>query len=188
MSVRLDTARLLLREPEDGDLASLLRFYRVNDARLARWEPDRVDDAAFHLRWVRWRRAESETGHGRSFLGFDRTHPEALVAILNLYDIVAGSTHSAMLGYSVDGAYEGQGYAREAVGAVIAYAFGSLQLHRLRASYDPANDRSGGLLRRLGFTVEGYARDALFLRGTWRDQVLTSLVNPDWHSPAQPPA
>jgi ribosomal-protein-alanine N-acetyltransferase len=104
---------------------------------------------------------------------------------VNVYDVHAGSAHSAMLGYSLDGAYEGRGFAREAVEAVIAYAFGTLNLHRLTANYHPANERSGGLLRRLGFVVEGYARDMTYLRGTWRDHVLTSLTNPRWTAPGR---
>ncbi len=45
------------------------------------------------------------------------------------------------------------------------------------ANYVPTNERSGRLLRRLGFTVEGYARDYLCLNGTWQDHILTSLIN-----------
>jgi ribosomal-protein-alanine N-acetyltransferase len=43
----------------------------------------------------------------------------------------------------------------------------------------PTNERSGRLLRRLGFVVEGYARDYLFIGGQFRDHVLTSLTHPD---------
>jgi len=45
------------------------------------------------------------------------------------------------------------------------------------SSYLPTHERSGRLLRRLGFTVEGYARDYLLLDGEWRDHILTSLVS-----------
>ena len=63
---------------------------------------------------------------------------------------------------------------------IIAFAFGPLNLHRIRACYLPTNARSGAVLRRLGFVVEGYARDYLLIDGRWQDQILTSLINPDW--------
>jgi ribosomal-protein-alanine N-acetyltransferase len=44
----------------------------------------------------------------------------------------------------------------------------------------PRNERSAALLRRLGFSVEGLARDFLLIAGRWEDHVLTSLINPQW--------
>jgi len=70
----------------------------------------------------------------------------------------------------------------EALRALIAYAFGELGFHRIMANYIPTNERSGLLLRRLGFVVEGYARDYLEIDGAWRDHVLTSLTNPNYSS------
>lgn len=187
MNLRLDTPRLVLREPDDSDAPAVLAYAARNEPRFARWEPEHVGELGHHVRWVRWRRAESATQHGVSLLALDRHEPGALVAIVNLYGIASGPTYSAMLGYSLDGAYEGKGYAREAVGAVIAHAFDTLNLHRLIANYHPANERSGALLRGLGFVIEGYARDMLYLRGTWRDHVLTSLTNPNWKPPETMP-
>ena len=55
------------------------------------------------------------------------------------------------------------------------------------ANYMPINERSGRLLRSLGFQVEGYARDYLYVGGAWRDHVLTALTNPNPDfSPAAP--
>ena len=47
------------------------------------------------------------------------------------------------------------------------------------ANYMPTNEASGKVLKRLGFTVEGYARDYLCLNGKWEDHILTSLTNPE---------
>ena len=55
---------------------------------------------------------------------------------------------------------------------------GSVPHTREPRMYGSVSER--GLLRRLGFVVEGYARDYLFLNGQWRDHVMTSLTNPDW--------
>jgi ribosomal-protein-alanine N-acetyltransferase len=84
------------------------------------------------------------------------------------------------LGYGLAEKRQGEGIMREALELAIDYAFKHMNLHRLQANYMPHNRRSGGLLRRLGFTVEGYARDYLFLNGAWEDHVLTSLTNPAW--------
>jgi ribosomal-protein-alanine N-acetyltransferase len=66
----------------------------------------------------------------------------------------------------------------EALRAGIAYVFETLGFHRIQANHLPANERSARLLRRLGFSVEGYARDYLYINGAWRDHVLTSLTSP----------
>lgn len=39
--------------------------------------------------------------------------------------------------------------------------------------------RAARVLQRLGFTIEGTAKDYLFLAGRWQDHILTSLINPD---------
>jgi ribosomal-protein-alanine N-acetyltransferase len=65
----------------------------------------------------------------------------------------------------------------EAVRGAVAYAFGSLGLHRVTANYMPRNRRSGSVLRRAGFVVEGYARDYLLINGRWEDHMLTAIVN-----------
>lgn len=53
-------------------------------------------------------------------------------------------------------------------------------MHRIMAAYLPYNQRSGKLLKRLGFIVEGYARDYLTIDGQWQDHILTSLTNRNW--------
>ena len=98
-----------------------------------------------------------------------------------LYQVNAkNAAQYADLGYALDADMQGQGLMPEAVQAVIAFAFGPLNLHRIRACYLPTNERSGAALRRLGFVVEGYARDYLLIDGRWQDQILTGLINPDW--------
>ena len=44
----------------------------------------------------------------------------------------------------------------------------------------PHNVRSAAVLRRAGFTIEGYARDYIRIDGRWADHILTAIVNPDW--------
>jgi ribosomal-protein-alanine N-acetyltransferase len=176
----------VLREPEPGDVGLLLDYYARNEERFAPWEPATSTDPDHYVRWIGWRQEHSRNSTGRSFLAFTPDDPNTLVGKVNLYDIKDSPLYSCVLGYSLDGAFEGRGYAREAVEAVCVYAFAVFGLKRIIANHDPANARSAGLLRRLGFVIEGYARDGLYLRGTWRDSVATALINPEWHAPHNP--
>lgn len=68
----------------------------------------------------------------------------------------------------------------EALTAAIAYMFKEKNLHRIMANYVPSNRRSKRVLEKLGFQHEGVAKDYLFLGGSWKDHVLSSLANPAW--------
>ena len=85
---------------------------------------------------------------------------------------------AAWLGYNLDESEQGKGYMTEALTASIAYVFRVINVHRLNASYIPSNVKSARILRKLGFVVEGYARDFLFIDGKWRDHILAGIVNP----------
>jgi ribosomal-protein-alanine N-acetyltransferase len=87
-----------------------------------------------------------------------------------------------MLGYSLAAVEQGKGYMTEALKVAINFVFTELNLHRIMAAYIPHNQRSGLLLKRLGFGVEGYARDYLMINDQWQDHILTSLINPNWRS------
>ncbi len=151
--IRLETARLILREAVDGDAPALLEYHLRNDERFARWEPKRGTEEVQHLQWIVWRRKETDAGNALTLLAFDRAAPGSLAGLVSLDGFSSEPTRTALLSYSVDGAYEGRGFAREACEAMIAHAFEVLGLQGLNASYDVANARSGGLLARLGFTV-----------------------------------
>jgi ribosomal-protein-alanine N-acetyltransferase len=82
-----------------------------------------------------------------------------------------------VLGYQIDRECEGRGLMSEALRAAIRYMFEDQKLHRIAANYRPENVRSGRLLAKLGFRIEGFAKDYLFIDGAWRDHILTSRVN-----------
>ncbi|MFC4639727.1 GNAT family N-acetyltransferase [Deinococcus hohokamensis] len=86
----------------------------------------------------------------------------------------------AELGVTLARAAQGQGYAREAIQAVLGHAFGALQLHRVHAAIDPRNEAVARLLTRLGFRHEGIARLAYFHRGEWTDEARYGLLASEW--------
>jgi ribosomal-protein-alanine N-acetyltransferase len=71
-----------------------------------------------------------------------------------------------------------QGFAREAVQALIGHCFGELEAHRIEAEIQPGNDASAGLATRLGFRREGLLRDRLQVGGKPRSVEMWALLRP----------
>ena len=87
--------------------------------------------------------------------------------------------HRAEIGFILNRDYWRQGFMRQALEAVIDFAFTTLKLHRIEADADPENAGSLGVLEKLGFQREGLFRDRWLLDNEWVDSVMLGLVNPD---------
>src|SRR5262249_10936449 len=137
-----------------------LAFAIENDAHLARWEPPHPEGFFTEGFWrKRIEQNRDEFAKDMSMrLGIFRRGDRAGPGIghVNLGQFVRGAFQACYLGYSVDHGWEGKGVMTEALTAAIAFVFGPLRLHRIMANYIPTNERSGRLLKRLGFVVEGY--------------------------------
>ena len=71
----------------------------------------------------------------------------------------------------------GCGYAREAVEAVIAHAFGALRLERLESRMLAANRRAKRLVQRLGFQPEGRLTGHILKDGARQDVDVFGRLN-----------
>jgi ribosomal-protein-alanine N-acetyltransferase len=177
----IETERLLLTLPSTEAAPQMLRYFVENREHLSPWWPPMPANYYTDNYWrdrLAKARKEFEQGQSLQLVIFERDTPSGrVVGICNFSGLIRGAFQACYLGYSIDARDEGRGLMREALTAAIEYAFTELRLHRIMANYLPTNERSGRLLRRLGFTVEGYARDYLLIAGQWRDHVLTSLTN-----------
>jgi [ribosomal protein S5]-alanine N-acetyltransferase len=178
---RIETERLLLTFPSEDAASRMLSFAEDNRAHLIHWsppEPTGYYTEEFWRIYLVTSREDFIAGRSLRLIMFDRHKPDGRVlGECNFSNFMRGPFHACFLGYKIDHRDEGHGLMFEALTAGIAFAFDVLRLHRIMANYIPINERSGKLLRRLGFTVEGYARDYLLIDGEWRDHVLTSLTN-----------
>jgi [ribosomal protein S5]-alanine N-acetyltransferase len=181
--VELRTERLLITLLPPSAAERMVRYHHENREHLAPWSPPNPP-GFFSPDFWSWRLEEnrSEYLEDRScrfqLLELGATDGP-VVGQLSFTSYTRGPHQSANLGYNVDHRFQGRGLMKEALRASIDFAFGHLGFHRLAANYMPTNERSGRILRSLGFIVEGYARDYLFLAGAWRDHVLTALYSPD---------
>ncbi|TME19529.1 MAG: 30S ribosomal protein S5 alanine N-acetyltransferase [Chloroflexi bacterium] len=183
MTPLLTTERLYLRVATDKDLGAVLEFFRSNRDFLEPYEPPRPDGFYSERFWreqlSRHRRA-FEAGTAILLFMFAKEASSRVVGQLSFTGIVRGAAQMCYLGYALAEAEQGKGYMTEALREAIRYMFEEQNLHRIMANFMPTNQRSNNVLRRLGFAIEGYARDYLLIKGEWRDHVLSSITNPSW--------
>lgn len=86
----------------------------------------------------------------------------------------------ADIGAALAPEHHSQGYAEEAVRAVIDHGFGELDLHRLTADVDPRNTPALRLVERLGFRKEGLLREHYRQNDEWQDGLLFGLLKREW--------
>ena len=98
---------------------------------------------------------------------------------VTLDNVRRGPAQAGTLGYWIGEPYARHGYMREAVNAVVSYAFRTLKLSRVEAACLPENQPSRGLLESCGFKYEGVAQSYLQIAGRWRSHVLYASIRHD---------
>ena len=181
----IETKRLTLRlcPPE---VEEIVAYYMRNRRHLREFTPVREEDFYTIAYWKNQlveNMFEFENDQSVRLFMHDNSKPNTIIGTVNFSNIVRRAAQYANLGYDLDEKKQGQGLMHEGLKATISYVFAELNLHRINANYMPTNDRSGRVLRRLGFVVDGYARDYLRINGRWRDHIMTSLTNAEWREP-----
>ena len=87
------------------------------------------------------------------------------------------------IGYTLGHAHHGQGYASEAVRALLTHAFEVLGMHRISASIDAENHASIALCERLGLRREAHHRRSAWFKGRWCDDLIYAVLHDEWPTP-----
>lgn len=175
---RLDGDQVAIRAFSMRDVDELVELRRRNRVFNTPFEPRR-SDGFFTTSGQR-----AEVIRDRDEWAADRMYAFAIVeqatghirGRIGLANIVRGAWDNATLGYFVDEAVNGRGYATEAVALSLAFAFGPVRLHRVQAAVMPHNVRSARVLAKNGFRREGFAPRYLRLAGGWRDHDLYAIT------------
>jgi RimJ/RimL family protein N-acetyltransferase len=121
-------------------------------------------------------------------LGHDRTGPIIGDLMLRREDAWAQRdvAHQARgtqaeLGWVLDPAFTGRGYATEAVRELLRYCFENLGVRRVTANCFLDNETSWRLMERVGMRRELHAvRESLHRSGRWLDTVGYAILEEDW--------
>jgi len=172
---------MTLRLPRASDHAPWANLRRESADFLKPWEPlwsrDHLTRKAFSNRIYAAQRA-FDSGLGMPLFMIRREDHE-LIGAITLDSIQRGPAQTGTLGYWVGQKYARQGYMREAVEAVVHYAFSELDISRIQAGCLPENKPSRGVLEKTGFKYEGVAQSYLQIAGRWRSHVLYANLRHD---------
>jgi ribosomal-protein-alanine N-acetyltransferase len=105
---------------------------------------------------------------------------DELIGRVALSNVSRGAWQNATLGYYIDEAHNGHGYATEAVRLALQFAFGPAGLHRVQAAVLPRNVASRRVLEKAGFSREGRSTKYLQINGVWEDHETFAITLEDW--------
>ena len=171
-----EAKRVFLRPPTTEDCEIFLSAVQASTALHHPWvePPDTPDAFAAYLQ-----RVSRDDCEGR-LICVPQTG--ALVGVINLNNIIRSAFQNAYLGYYAFASFAGRGLMQEGLELMLTYAFQELQLHRVEANIQPGNLASLALVRRCGFTKEGFSRRYLQVHGEWRDHERWALLVEDWEA------
>jgi RimJ/RimL family protein N-acetyltransferase len=88
----------------------------------------------------------------------------------------------ADIGYELNPAFWGRGYATEAARAMIAHGFTEMGLHRISAWCVGDNLGSQGVLKNAGMKLEGRLRDNEWYKDRWWDTLMYAVLAEEWRA------
>ncbi len=176
MITELHTERLVIRQVQVSDSPYLFQIW--SDPAVAEFmniSPFTSESQAIEMVEVL-----EELAQEQKAVRFSIIHRETNEIIGSCgYNFLDFEHEKAEIGYDLAQAYWGKGYASEAIGYLVDYAFTSLQFNRIEAKVVPQNIRSIKLLEKLDFTFEGTLREYEKTDGRFSDLHMYSRLQAD---------
>jgi RimJ/RimL family protein N-acetyltransferase len=174
------TARLVLRPIDPvGDVDAIHAYASREDVcRYIPWEPRTREEVAAWLP----RRTSTTLG--------PETGVQLAVTLRETGELIGDAIlmwHSeehrtGEVGYVINPAYAGHGYATEAARAVLGLAFDRFGLRRVVARVDARNPASAAVLRHLGMRQEAVLVENEWFKGAWSTELDFALLDREWRA------
>lgn len=173
------TERLLLRPLTLADTDALVAYRSIPDlCRYVPFDPQNRDDIVARIKGVFANHALTAEGQNLT-LGVELAATGELIGDVILF------YHSRLheggeVGWMLNPAYGGHGYATEAARAMLRLGFEELGLRRIIARIDERNVASAQLARRLGMRQEARLVDNEFFKGEWSTELDFAMLATEW--------
>jgi RimJ/RimL family protein N-acetyltransferase len=187
------TARLLLRPLAEDDLEDVVAYRSRAD--VCRWVPFEPMSRSQVLDRIRTTLSRGQlTDEGDALMAgvelpaaeaagvaVDSRHGRRGIVIGDVVLFWRSREHATgEIGYVFHPDYRGQGFATEAVRALLDIAFGTYGLHRVTARIDARNLASLRLAERVGMRQEAHLVENEWFKGAWSDEIDYAMLQREW--------
>lgn len=174
---KINTNRLLLRAMSVKDAVDMYEYAglpKVTEYLL--WAPhDNLKYTKNYLKSV-----ESSYKKGEFFdWGIELIQTGKLIGTCGIANMDLPNS-TAEIGYVINPAFWGKGYASEALKAVISYCFENLNFNRVEAKYLLGNNASRRVMEKCGMRFEGIKRDGLFVKDGYKSVGTCAILQSDY--------
>jgi RimJ/RimL family protein N-acetyltransferase len=180
----IETERLTLRAFTRGDVDAVFAYRQREDVARYLFDGPMSRESCAEAVQTRIGQIALAAENDRITLAVVRRSDDVLVGEITLIwrSVVS---HQGEIGYVFNPAFHGQGYAIEAVRALVALGLRGFGLHRIYARCDPRNAPSYRLMERLGMRREAHFREQALLKGEWTDEYIYALLAREWPDTAE---
>ena len=175
----LETERLILKKIEPSNANDMYAYASLDQVtRYLLWTPHlNINETKGYIEFLQ---KQYRKGNYADW-GLNCKSDGAFIGTCGFADMDL-SNNKAELGYVLSPSYQGRGYMREAVRAVLGLAFGELGLRRVELRIMDGNTASVRFAEASGFKYEGTMRNSLYLRGQYKTLHYYSMLSEEFES------
>jgi RimJ/RimL family protein N-acetyltransferase len=175
----LKTNNLILRPFERSDLDDVLSYYSLPEVqRYLDWKARDKSEAKTAFDAMRKQTRLTRPGDILTLAVVRKTDGAVMGHVsLRWTDATAGQGE---IRFAIGPAYRRQGYATEAVKAVMTHAFEHFRMHRVYAVTAGQNQASAKLLRGIGMRLEAHYREHALFMGEWDEELHFAVLAREW--------
>lgn len=177
----LNTDRLLLRTLRWGDAADIYEY--ASDPAVPKYNTwsvhESIEDTKRFLKAV----MDCYKNHQLASWGILHKADNKIIGTCGLANWIPDQAR-AEIGYALSRKYWGQGYMPEAVCPVITFGFRMMKLNRIEGRCIIPNTASARVMEKVGMKFEGVLRQHLFVKGSFHDVKMYSILKEEWTASA----
>ena len=96
---------------------------------------------------------------------------------------VSERDRTAEIGFVFDPRQQGKGFATEAAGALLDWAFTEAGFHRVIGRTEARNAASARVLEKLGMRLEAHLVENEWVKGEWQSELVYAILEREWREP-----